>query len=204
MSNPAEAITPPATTNDASETRAPSAYYRTLVTSGHAPVNGFALYYEIHGTGTARPLVTIHPALGTANVFPSLARNRQLIAVEMQGHGRSTDIDRPLTFEQEADDIAALLQYLDIERADFFGESAGSTVALLMAIRHPGLVRRVATYGGGSFAAFGAAGNLNPLMHIPSTFSARGTSGCRPTQQAGRRCSTRSAGWHGRAFQPTS
>jgi pimeloyl-ACP methyl ester carboxylesterase len=124
-----------------------STYYKTLVRSGYAPVNGLEMYYEIHGTVTARPLVTIHPWLGLANVFPSLTRNRQLIAVELQGHGRTVDIDRPLTFEQHADDIAALLKYLQIGQADFFGESFGGTVAVSVAVRHPEIVRRVAIYG---------------------------------------------------------
>jgi pimeloyl-ACP methyl ester carboxylesterase len=124
-----------------------STYYKTLVRSGYAPVNGLEMYYEIHGTVTARPLVTIHPCLGLANVFPSLTRNRQLIAVELQGHGRSADIERPITFEQHADDVAALLKHLGIGQADFFGESFGGTVAISIAVRHPELVRRVAIYG---------------------------------------------------------
>src|SRR5262249_20128684 len=111
-----------------------------------APVNGLRMYYEIHGTARARPVVTIHAWLGVANVYPSLARNRQLIAVELQGHGRTADVDRPITFEQHADDIAALLDYLGIERADFFGQSFGGTVAVQVAVRHPEIVRRVAIY----------------------------------------------------------
>jgi pimeloyl-ACP methyl ester carboxylesterase len=95
--------------------REPAVYYKTMVQSGRAPLNGFEMYYEILGTVTAKPLVTIHPGVGTANVFPSLAKHRQLIALELQGHGRSTDADRPLTFEQEADDVAALLKYIKIE-----------------------------------------------------------------------------------------
>src|SRR5262249_54546261 len=122
-------------------------YYKTLVRSGYAPVNGLQMYYEIHGTVAARPLVTIHPWLGLANVFPSLIRNRQLIAVELQGHGRTVDIDRPMTFEQHADDVASLLKYLRIPQADFFGESFGGTTAVMMAVRHPEIVRRVAIYG---------------------------------------------------------
>src|SRR5215472_17801218 len=120
--------------NVAVETRrGGSTYYKTLVRSGYAPVNGLQMYYEIHGTVAARPLVTIHPFLGLANVFPSLSRNRQLIAVETQGHGRTGDIDRPLTFEQEAEDIVALLKHLRIERADFFGESFGGISAIQIA-----------------------------------------------------------------------
>jgi pimeloyl-ACP methyl ester carboxylesterase len=124
-----------------------SAYYKTLVRSGYAPVNGLRMYYEIHGTTAARPLVTIHGFLGLRNVFPSLVRNRQLVTCDLQGHGRTVDIDRPLTFEQNADDVAALLKYLRIEKADFFGESFGGIVAMLIAARHPTFVRRVAIYG---------------------------------------------------------
>jgi pimeloyl-ACP methyl ester carboxylesterase len=131
----------------------PAAYYRTLVRAGYAPMDGYEMYYEIHGTGTSRPLVTIPPVFMTANVFPGLVRNRQLIAVELQGHGRSTDADRPFVLEQEADDVAAQLRYLHIDQADFFGESMGGALALLMAVRHPSLVRRVATYGA-DFRAF--------------------------------------------------
>jgi pimeloyl-ACP methyl ester carboxylesterase len=127
--------------------RVGATYYKSLVTSGYAPVNGLELYYEIHGTLTDRPLVTIHPFVGLANVFPSLVRGRQLIAVELQGHGRTPDVDRPLTFEQEADDVAALLQYLQIPQADVFGESFGGIVAVQLAVRNPELVRRVAIYG---------------------------------------------------------
>jgi pimeloyl-ACP methyl ester carboxylesterase len=122
-------------------------YYKSLVHSGYAPVNGLSMYYEVHGTVADWPLVTIHPWLGLANVFPSLIRTRQLIAVELQGHGRTPDIDRPPSFENHAEDIAALLQYLDIPRADIFGEGFGGIVAAQLAVRHPDLVRRVAVYG---------------------------------------------------------
>jgi pimeloyl-ACP methyl ester carboxylesterase len=128
--------------------RVPPAYYRTLVTSGHAPVNEFLMYYEIHGTGPGRPLVVIHPARATANVFPSLIRNRRLVALELRGHGRSTDTEAPFTFEQQADDIAALLRYLEIAQADFFGDSSGGLLAVMMAVRHPKIVGRVVSYGG--------------------------------------------------------
>src|SRR5215469_18478191 len=118
--------------NAVEERRGGSTYHKTFVRSGYAPVNGLEMYYEIHGTVAARPLITIHPWLGLANVFPSLVRSRQLIAVELQGHGRTADIDRPMSFEQHADDIAALLEYLEIRKADFFGESFGGTVAVLV------------------------------------------------------------------------
>ena len=112
---------------------------------GYAPVNGLKMYYEIHGTG--KPLVVLHGAFGWATAYPALAKNRQVIAVELQGHGHTADIDRPLTFEQMADDTAALLKHLKIEHADFFGYSMGGSVALAVAIRHPSLVDRVAING---------------------------------------------------------
>jgi pimeloyl-ACP methyl ester carboxylesterase len=124
-----------------------SSCYKTLVRSGYAPVNGLRMYFEIHGTIAERPLVTIHGFLGLRNVFPSLVRNRQLITMDLQGHGCTADIDRPLSFEQNAEDVVQLLKYLQIEKADLFGESFGGIVAMLIAARHPGIVRRVAIYG---------------------------------------------------------
>jgi pimeloyl-ACP methyl ester carboxylesterase len=111
----------------------------------YATVNGLQMYYEVHGTG--KPLVLLHGAFGWATVYPTLAKDRQVIAVELQGHGHTADIDRPLTFEQMADDTAALLRHLKIEHADFFGYSMGGNVALALAIRHPSLVGRVAVNG---------------------------------------------------------
>jgi pimeloyl-ACP methyl ester carboxylesterase len=110
-----------------------------------ATVNGLKMYYKIHGTG--KPLVLLHGAFGWATVYPTLARNRQVIAVELQGHGHTADIDRPLTYEQMADDTAALLKELKIEQADFFGYSMGGNVGLAVAIRHPKLVRKLAING---------------------------------------------------------
>jgi pimeloyl-ACP methyl ester carboxylesterase len=111
----------------------------------YAEVNGLNMYYEIHGTG--RPLVLLHGAYMTIDamgeVAPALAETRQVIAVELQGHGRTADIDRPLTYEQMADDIAALLRHLVIEKADIFGYSMGGGVAFQVAIRHPEVVRRL-------------------------------------------------------------
>jgi pimeloyl-ACP methyl ester carboxylesterase len=112
----------------------------------YAPVNGLEMYYEIHGTG--EPLVLLHgafSAIGTSfgNVLPELAKTRQVIAFEMQAHGRTADIDRPLSMEQMADDTAAALQYLGIERSDFFGYSTGAGIALQVAIRHPEIVRKL-------------------------------------------------------------
>jgi len=111
----------------------------------YAEVNGLNMYYEIHGTG--QPLVLLHGAYMTIDsmgaVVPELARSRQVIAVELQGHGRTADIDRPLSYEQMADDTAALLRHLGIEQADVFGFSTGGGVALQLAIRHPEVVRKL-------------------------------------------------------------
>jgi pimeloyl-ACP methyl ester carboxylesterase len=111
----------------------------------YAAVNGLELYYEVHGTG--QPLVLLHGAYMTIDamgeVVPALAETRQVIAVELQGHGRTADIDRPLTYEQMADDTAALLRHLGIEQADVFGFSMGGGVALQVAVRHPDVVRKL-------------------------------------------------------------
>jgi pimeloyl-ACP methyl ester carboxylesterase len=113
--------------------------------TGYAPVNGLEMYYEIHGTG--EPLVVLHGAYMTIDamgpILPGLAETRQVIAVEQQGHGHTADIDRPITYEQMADDTAALLRHLGIGRADVFGFSMGGGIALQIAIRHPGLVRKL-------------------------------------------------------------
>jgi pimeloyl-ACP methyl ester carboxylesterase len=111
----------------------------------YAEVNGLKMYYELHGTG--KPLVVLHGAFGWAMTPPALARNRQLIAVELQGHGHTANIDRPLTVESMADDVAALIKHLKIERADLFGYSMGGVVALAVTIRHPDVVGKVAING---------------------------------------------------------
>src|SRR5438132_7382074 len=113
---------------------------------GHyADVNGIKLYYEIHGKG--RPLVLLHGGLGAIEMFgpnlTALAANHQVIAVDLQGHGRTADIDRPLSVEYMADDIAALIKYLKLERPDVMGYSLGGGVALQTAIRHPEVVGKL-------------------------------------------------------------
>ena len=108
----------------------------TAVKSGYAPVNGLKLYYEIHGKG--QPLVLLHGGLGAIEMFganlATLAASRQVIAVDLQGHGRTADIDRPISTEAMADDIAELLKYLKIDSADIMGYSLGGGVALQTAI----------------------------------------------------------------------
>ncbi|HVO76170.1 MAG TPA: alpha/beta hydrolase, partial [Ignavibacteriaceae bacterium] len=103
------------------------------IQSGYAPVGALKMYYEIHGSsqaGTPVPLVLIHgggSTIGTnfGKILPLLSRNRKIIAVELQGHGHTPNIDRPESFEQDADDVTALLKYLKIRKADFFGFSNG-------------------------------------------------------------------------------
>jgi pimeloyl-ACP methyl ester carboxylesterase len=111
----------------------------------YAEVNGIKLYYEIHGAG--KPLILLHGGLGAIEMFgpnlPALAKVRQVIGVDLQGHGRTADIDRPLSVELMADDIAALIKYLKLERPDIMGYSLGGGVALQTAIRHPEVVGKL-------------------------------------------------------------
>ncbi len=114
-------------------------------TGSYALVNGLNMYYEIHGTG--KPLILLHGGVGASEMFgpvlPMLSESRQVIAVHLQAHGRTADIDRPLRFELMADDITALIKHLGIERADIMGYSLGGGVALQTAIRHPEVVRKL-------------------------------------------------------------
>jgi pimeloyl-ACP methyl ester carboxylesterase len=113
--------------------------------TGYAPVNGLKMYYEIHGAG--EPLILLHGGVGATEMFsqimPLLSNTRQVIAVDLQAHGRTADIDRPLSMESMADDIAALMKHLGIEKADVMGYSLGGGVALRTAIQHPRVVRKL-------------------------------------------------------------
>lgn len=114
--------------------------------SGYADINGLHMYYEIYGEG--KPLVLIHgggSTIGTSfgRVIPQLSRSRMVIAVELQGHGHTADVDRPESFEQDADDVAGLLKYLKTDKADFLGFSNGGNTAMRIAMRHPQLVHRL-------------------------------------------------------------
>ncbi len=115
--------------------------------AGHyAPVNGLNIYYEVHGAG--HPTVLLHGNLDTIDsafgaLLPPLAKERQIIAIEQQGHGHTADLARPLTYEQMVEDTAALLQQIGIRDADLIGIGMGGVIALGLASRHPTLVRKL-------------------------------------------------------------
>jgi len=117
----------------------------------YAPANDLDVYYEVHGEGP--PLILLHGAYMTAEMMEplarGLARTRRVFVPEMQAHGRTADVDRPITYEQMADDTAALARHLEIEAADVVGYSMGGATAVQVAIRHPGLVRRLVVASAG-------------------------------------------------------
>lgn len=118
-----------------------------MKTAGYAPVNGLKMYYEIHGDG-AMPLVLIHGGGSTietsfGNILPLLSAEEKVIALELQAHGRTNDRNAPESYEQDADDVAALLAFLKITKANFLGFSNGGTTTLQIAIRHPNLVNKI-------------------------------------------------------------
>ena len=120
----------------------------TMRENGRIPVNGIRIYYEVHGRADGIPLVllpgggsTIETTFG--RVLPALAASHRVIAVEEQGHGRTSDRDQPITFESSADDVAELVRQLGLEQVDIVGFSNGASVGLQVAIRHPGLVRKL-------------------------------------------------------------
>ena len=115
-------------------------------TGAYAPVNGLRLYYEVHGAGS--PLVLLHGGLLTIDstfgpIIPSLAKTHKVIAVELQGHGHTADIDREFTLDNLADDLVELLGQLGIDQAAFFGFSLGGLVAMNLVTRHPNVVSRL-------------------------------------------------------------
>ena len=124
------------TTDQAIETRGAGQY---------ADVNGINLYYETHGTG--RPIVLLHGGLGSGEMFgpllPALAAGHQVIVPDLQGHGRTADIDRPIDTRLMGDDIAALIGHLGLGQPDVMGYSLGGGVAFFTAVRHPEAVRRL-------------------------------------------------------------
>jgi pimeloyl-ACP methyl ester carboxylesterase len=127
--------------------------------TGYAPVNGLQMYYEVHGSG-GTPLLLLHGGLFDIDLqfgelIPGLAANRQVIAADFQGHGRTNDIDRPLRSADLASDVVGLLQHLGITHTDVFGFSVGGATALHLAIEHPELVGKLIV----SSASFHPAGD---------------------------------------------
>lgn len=117
-----------------------------LVTSGYSPVNGINMYYEIHGSGN--PLVMVHGGGSTiqssfGRLIPELAKTRQIIAMELQAHGRTDDRNQPVSFEQDAADVAALLRNLNIAKADFMGFSNGGNTVMRLAMNYPDIVNKL-------------------------------------------------------------
>jgi pimeloyl-ACP methyl ester carboxylesterase len=114
-------------------------------TGAYAQINGLNLYYETHGTG--RPMILLHGGLGSGEMFgpvlPALAEHHQVIAPDLQGHGRTADIDRPIDIRLMADDIAALIDHLKLEKPDLVGYSLGGGVALQTAMKYPAKVGRL-------------------------------------------------------------
>ena len=142
------------------------------ITTGYAPVNGLRMYYEVRGTG--RPLVLLHGGLMTIEdsfgpLLPVLGAEHQVIAAELQGHGRTADIDRDLELRYLADDVAALLDHLGIDQADVLGFSLGGGAALQLALDHPGRVGRLILVS----VSYGADGYhqeiSDPARHATST-----------------------------------
>ena len=116
-------------------------------TTGYAPVNGIRMYYEIHGAG-GTPLLLLHGGLFDIDqqfgaLLPHLSSDRQVVAADFQGHGRTNDVDRPLTTEGLASDVVGLVEHLGLSYVDVFGFSVGGAVALRLAIDHPEVVRRL-------------------------------------------------------------
>lgn len=118
------------------------------VSGNFADVNGLLMYYELYGKAEGVPLVLLHGGGSTIDttfgrILPFLAQNHRVIAIEEQGHGRTSDRKGPFSFEASADDVAALLKKLNIEQADIFGFSNGASVGMQVALRHPQLVRKL-------------------------------------------------------------
>src|SRR5690348_13664882 len=117
----------------------------TKAAGQYAKINGLDLYYETHGTG--RPMVLLHGGLGSGEMFGpimrQLAEHHQVITPDLQGHGRTADIDRPIDVRLMADDIAALIEHLGLDEPDVVGYSLGGGVALQTAMKYPAMVRRL-------------------------------------------------------------
>jgi pimeloyl-ACP methyl ester carboxylesterase len=146
---------------------------------GYAEVNGLRMYYEVHGSGP--PLVMLHGGISNIEtdfglVLPGLAKNRQVIALEQQAHGRTADIDRPLRVDQMAEDTIAALRKMGVENADFFGYSMGSAIAMYIAIRRPAVVGKLVLAAiayrkdGAHTGTSDSVGELDPDMMAATPF----------------------------------
>ena len=124
----------------------------TTSQTGYAPLTGLKMYYEIHGSDGV-PLILLHGGFGLTERFspilPLLAANRQVVAADLQGHGRTADIERPLSLEAMGDDIGALIKHLGLAQADVMGYSMGGGAAFRLAVQHPQLVRRLVVVSAG-------------------------------------------------------
>ena len=122
--------------------------------TGYVQVNGMKMYFEIHGTGTAEsmPVIVLHGAYmnieNMGDIIPKLARTRKIYAIEFQGHGRTTDINRPITYPNLADDVAVFMDSMQLRKADVFGYSMGAIAGLQLAIRHPEKVNKLISASG--------------------------------------------------------
>lgn len=137
--------------------------------SGYAPVNGLKIYYEMYGQGM--PLLLLHGAymnidMNWGLLLPELSKTRKVIAVEMQGHGRTADIERPFSFEALANDISRVMKYLKIDSADVIGYSLGGTVALSFAIQNPAMVKKLVVIS----SAYKYDGWLPAIRNLFQTF----------------------------------
>ena len=123
---------------------------QAAVDSNRVDINGMKMYYEVSGAGD--PIVVLHgaymniPTMG--EIIPQLARTHRVYAIEFQGHGRTTDIDRPITYQNLADDVAAFMDSVGLTRADVFGYSMGAIAGLQLAIRHPARVNKLVSASG--------------------------------------------------------
>lgn len=143
--------------------------------SGYAPVNGVDIYYEIHGIGA--PLVLLHGGFGSIEMFgpvlAALAEKRQVIGVDLQGHGRTLPFDRPMSFEAFATDVAELIKWLGYDKADVMGYSMGGNTALRLAIDHPEVVNKLVAsscvYAFAGWHDYNQQGMGSMAANIPAT-----------------------------------
>lgn len=138
-----------------------------MAKSGYIEANGVNYYYEVHGQGGGVPLLVLHGGMGNIEMFglvlPALTENRQVIAVELYGHGRTALGDRPMSLEDMGDDMAVIVRELGHEQVDVFGYSMGGGVAFRFAVQHPGLVRRLVLMSAG-FSTDGFHPDIRPLQ----------------------------------------